>query len=205
MNRECPVCHHQAPFDSPYCPACGAPMQKASEEGRPSQGEAIIRQVSQAQKSISPLPMKWHSFLKFVSIPFSFVLAAVNLIQEIKELSAFNAANYYPQAAEAVRLSLQVGIAVNAALLAVLTLIEIGLVRMRWQGVRLLLGNYLFQALYGVWQLILFRPLIASVAVDLTNVYIALAQMLLLFVLNLIYYRKRRALFQPQKINSSEN
>ena len=34
MNRECPVCHHQAPFDSPYCPACGAPMQKASEEGR---------------------------------------------------------------------------------------------------------------------------------------------------------------------------
>ena len=119
MNRECPVCHHQAPFDSPYCPACGAPMQKASEEGRPSQGEAIIRQVSQAQKSISPLPMKWHSFLKFVSIPFSFVLAAVNLIQEIKELSAFNAANYYPQAAEAVRLSLQVGIAVNAALLCI--------------------------------------------------------------------------------------
>lgn len=93
----------------------------------------------------------------------------------------------------------------NAALLAVLALIEIGLVRMRWQGVRLLLGNYIFQALYGVWQLILFRPLIASVAVDLTNVYIALAQMLLLFVLNLIYYRKRRALFQPQKINSSEN
>lgn len=203
MHRECPVCHRQSTVDAPYCPACGAPMGAVPGERQPARGEA--RRESAARKGPAPLPMKWHTFLKCVSIPLSFVLAAVSLVQQIRELSAFDPANYYPQAVEAVRLSLQVGIGVNAALLAVIALIEIALVRMRWWGVGLLLGNYAFQALYGGWQLILFRPLIAAVPVNLTGVYASLAQMLLLFVLNFIYYRKRRALFQPRKINSPES
>ena len=181
MARICPRCHREATVDSDYCPACGAPMNEHAY-----QGELKAQARLQAE-----LPMRWHKFLTWVSLPLGMILILYSLVQTIRELSAFDPSLYKPEFLQLVKISLYLSAGVNLCLAVIFPLTEYWLLKMRWSGTRTVLFIYLFQALYSLMNAIMLLTIQAN---PTENLLIA-AELLILFFCNRIYYRKRKNLF----------
>ena len=178
MSRVCPKCHFESPVDSPFCPACGAAMD----------GEAQEKRLRNEYSNAAVLPMKWHKFLIYVSLPLSMVLSAVELLRGF-ELDLGQASGEIAFWARAWA-TLSMVTLVLQLFLALFT--EVNLVRLRWRGVTALLGLYGLEAVYALLTVyVLFRAG-ASVPMD---IYFSVLETVAMLFINRLYYRKRKPLF----------
>lgn len=184
MARVCPHCHYESPVDSDFCPACGAPMDEAAAQRR-----AVNEYINAAA-----LPMKWHKFQIYFSLPLSMLMAVYGLFTVWPEMSAADFSRVSPDIVSYVRLALYLALAVQLALLPVLIYTEINLIRLRWRGVRALLCLYAAQVIFAAAEAYLMRRIGEAVPMD---VVLSAAEEAALFFLCRAYYRKRRALFSP--------
>lgn len=183
MNRVCPACQRTATVDSPYCPACGAPMNEEAQKQ-----EENVR----VNSNISALlPMKWHKFIKFVYIPLNLIMSIVNLTETIPMLTQFDASLYKLELLSLVQWSLRLDIFVGAFMIPILAMAEAGLIKMKKYGPRALLSGYLAGTIYGFCQIVL----LSRAELPLLTAVLNALELGLMFILNLIYYRKRRDLF----------
>ena len=183
MPRECPNCHREFAMETEFCPACGAPMNPDAYR---------IQKEHEAANSIV-LPMKWYKFLIWVSLPLSLLLMGYNLYLSFQMLSGFDAAQFQPELVGLVRFSLYLDLGTQLFLLPMFLLTETLLIRMRWAGVRTLLFIYLFQTVYALVNV----ALLAQIPADVTQSVIAMGEMLAMFFLNRLYFKKRRPRFAP--------
>ena len=181
LARVCPHCHLEATVDSDYCPACGAPMDEHAYQGE-------IKAQARAQ---AELPMRWHKFLTWFSLPLGMILAVVGLVHAVRELSGFDPALFKPEYLQLVKINLYVNVGVNLCRAVACPLAEFGLLKMRWRGVRAVLFLYLLQAAY----LLLSAVLLLSIQAVAGNDLLAAAGSVALFFCNRTYYRKRKKLF----------
>lgn len=191
MPGICPSCNRQATIESEFCPACGAPMNP----------DAYRIQEERKQRNALLLPMKWHKFVIWVSLPLGGLTCLYNLYLAIMALIGFQPEIYRPDALPIVRIMMLLDLAMTLLLIPCFILAEIGLIRKKWAGVKRLLFIYLSQAVYAFLCLIL--AMMASKGADpmtyfsmMIQLSSPLAGMLILFFLVRCYYRKRKCLFQ---------
>lgn len=183
MNKVCPACGRVSPVESPFCPACGAPMS----------GEAEKRQNDQRDHERIPalMPMKWHKFIKFIALPLGMALAILNLADTLPLLTGFDPAMYLPGMAGTVKFSLWLDVIVNALSLPLMLTAELGLIRMKKNGLRALAVHYALQVLYGVTEVVL----LLRAGLPAATAILSTAEIAVMLALNAVYYRKRWGLF----------
>lgn len=191
MPGICPSCHRQATIESEFCPACGAPMNP----------DAHRIQEERKQRTQILLPMKWHKFLTWVSLPLGGLNSLIGLYTAITTLLGFDPALYRPEALQAVQIMMYLDVISTALLIPAFILAEINLLKMRWRGVQSVLFIYLFQAVYAIASLFLFLQMGANPQNPehftlITQLIASLIGMIVMFFLVRFYYRKRRNLFQ---------
>lgn len=183
MARECPSCHRISQLETPYCPACGAPMTAESvqqeQNARVNHGIAAL------------LPMKWHKFLTWVYLPWSIINNGINLYNQFVLIRDFDAAEFSSDLMTLAKCTLGLNMALCLALVPILLLAEIGLLKMQKRGPKILLANFLLQSLYGVANI----ALLAMANVDFFLSLVATTEMVLMYILNRKYYRNRQDLF----------
>lgn len=190
MPGVCPQCHRQATVESEFCPACGAPMNPDANRIR----------LERLKKTQALLPMKWHKFLTFFSLPAGLIMNFFNLLSSVNMLLEFDPSIYRPEALNGVKL-LMYGDMLSALLIIPLFILaERNLLKMRKSGVKAVLGLYLFQAVYALFSLLCFylmKPDLSRMENMLSLVQTALIsiEMLIMFILVRVYYRKRDQLF----------
>ena len=177
----CPSCHQEFQVETPYCPACGAPMTQ----------ETILRE-KRAAETAALLPMKWHKFLIYFSVPVSLLMLAYSLVDTISMLSTLDPADFRPEALPVLRASLYLTIAVCALSIPLCVLIEYNLVKMRWRGVQLLMANYVLQLACGVATIVM----LTSLGGETLSLFVSAATQLVMMLLVRVYYRKRRVMFR---------
>ena len=179
MPRVCPRCQRESPVETEFCPACGAPMDEHVFHGQQSRAGSL------------GMPMKWHKFLTWVSLPLGTLMMLHTLITTISNLARFDAKLYVEALVPLVRFSLYTDLAVCAVLLPCFVWTELALLRMQWRGVRGLLLLYGLQAVYGLVQIYLFIRVGANTLIPI----LSLIETALLLLLSRVYYKKRRGLF----------
>ena len=189
MSHVCPKCGRSFELESPYCPACGAPMGESTMRSEHN------RRVNDANPAL--LPLKWHNFLKFVSLPLSAITLIIGLIQDIPNLLSLDPALYYPEMLPLVRVSLLAAVLSGIISLALIVPADILLFRLRWAGTRLVLANYLFQFVYGAFNVVLFFLSPRPLEVDMVQLITSALGMLVMFFITNVYYGKRRGIFHP--------
>lgn len=190
MPSICPQCKWESQLESDFCPACGAPMNP----------DAYRIQKERLQKNQVLLPMKWHKFLTHLSLPLGILVGLYNLYTAITFITGFDAAAFRPEALDAVRWLMYGDLVSAIVLLPGLTAAEWGLMKMRRLGVRAILGVYLYQALYMLFSLYCFLQMQPDMSLqqNVLTVYqsgLMGAEMLVMFILTGVYYRKRKGLF----------
>lgn len=185
MGQICPRCQYESSIVSDYCPSCGAPMNEHVYSGQ-------LKRARMAESNAALLPLKWHKFLMYFSLPVSILMGLIALIgTHIPAVRDFDPALYKEGYQELMLFSYQLSLWVQVLLLPGLIAAEIGLVKKKWFGVYALGFVYLVQFFYaGANLYILARANIT----DVTTIVSAI-EMLLLFILTQVYYRKRRGLF----------
>lgn len=196
----CPHCQRENPVISAFCPACGGAMQE--------------KDVPEMLKPVGPpahpalMPMKWYKFLIYFSLPLSFIMNVLSLIDTIPLLKNFQPSDYLPGLADMVYIHSVIGIGITAITLLLILLAEIKLYKRQWPGVRLLLAMYLLQALYSVVMIVFLLTmatptdvLAASIVAQLMSQFIVSGiGMIVMFLLNRTYFRKRKALFSSNDL-----
>ena len=188
MARVCPSCHFESAVDSAYCPACGAPMDGGEAPREPADARL--------------LPMRWHKFVVYFILPLSLALNLYNLIASWRETAAMDLSAAAPETLGLLKTVLYLGPAVQLLLIPLMLYAELGLVRMRWRGVRALLCLYAVNGIYAVVAAYLLTRLGLPLPAEMMA---SAAEAALMVALNRIYYRKRRALFFPAEGNGGEN
>ena len=181
MPRVCPVCHRESPVESDYCPACGAPMDE----------HVVSGQKKAAARAMDDPPMKWHKFLTLFSLPLSFVVGVISLINGWQDLQGFDPTLYIPEYVGLVKTTMQISLVTQAAVLPLILAAEVFLVRMKWTGVRLLLALYAVQLAVSI---VLFFLTLRSPADPVQTVSAVISGAVIL-ILSWIYYKKRRKIF----------
>ncbi len=169
---------------SPYCPACGAPMTE----------ESVKREENLAANYMNAalMGMKWYKFLTFFSLPLSLVINAVTLLNSIKLLQGFDPGQYKPEYVEPLLLSLRVGLVMVIIMMLLIGVAEWGLVKRKKLGVRALIGMYGVQLVNGVFNAVLLGRM---GLLDFSTVT-GIATAVMMLCLNIVYFRKRKALFE---------
>ena len=185
MARICPHCQFESPVESDFCPSCGSPMNEHVYAGQQ-------KRAQQAEKSSVLLPMKWHKFLTWVSIPLGTALVLITIFgTDLPAVRNFDASLYKPEFVEVMRFYFKLDLVAQALLLPGFILAEIGLLKKKWRGVQALSYVYLFQVAYALLNIYI----LTQVNVAVFETAISAAEMLLLFILTRIYYKKRRKIF----------
>ena len=182
MPRVCPVCHRESTVESDFCPACGAPMDEHVLNG---QAKAAARAQEQP-------PMKWHKFLTWFILPVSLIMAVVGLIGAWQDLQGFDATLFKPEYVSMVRLTMQLSLIVEMALIPLSALAMFFMWGMKWTGVRLVLMMYAIQLIYALIGLGMLLRMGADPLEAAVSVFTAVC----ILALTWIYYRKRKKLFE---------
>lgn len=182
MPKQCPKCHREFEMETEFCPACGAPMNP----------EAFRISEKRKEENGILLPVKWYKFLIWFSLPLSLIIACVNLFNIHQLISRLDMAQYAVEAGQEMVYGLYLELIVQALLIPLILTAEIFLVKKKWRGVQILLSSYALNMLYAVSVIILFLRLSMSIM----EPAFALAQALLMFILNRVYFRKRKAMFR---------
>ena len=186
MACECPSCYRVSPVDTPFCPACGAPMTKEAERSREN--------ARQNRANPGLMPMRWHLFLVWILLPFELIMGCVDLYDSIKKIVEFDASLFRPELLRLVQASVGLNLVYSVALLPLAAITEAALLRMRKRGPKMLLRLDLIKAVYGVVSFVLL--LLAHLdGMTLISAGASAVEMILLWVINHIYYEKRETLF----------
>ncbi|MBQ4074885.1 MAG: zinc ribbon domain-containing protein [Clostridia bacterium] len=191
MPGICPSCQRQATIESEFCPACGAPMNP----------DAYRIREERKQRTQILLPLKWHKFLTWVSLPLGGLSGLISLYTAVTTLLGFDPALYRPDAVQAVQIMMYLDVISMAVLIPSFILAEIHLLKMRWRGVKAVLFIYLFQAVYAAAALALYFRMGADMTnfdhlTLVTQLFTSMIGMIVMFFLVRFYYKKRRGLFQ---------
>lgn len=181
MAYQCPACGQEFEMQTEFCPACGGPMNP----------EAHRIAQKNAQTNAQLLPMRWYKFLIWISIPLSILLLFYSLYGTVSMLSAFDAALYKPEMLHLVRISLYMDLAVQTVLVPMMGYCEYALIKKKWLGVKLLLFIYGFQAVYALAG----AALLLMAGADVSSVVFSLVQMIVMLLLNRVYFTKRKSMF----------
>lgn len=199
----CPHCHRENPVISLYCPACGGKMQEEGETAAFTAPRPVILPKEQ-------LGMKWYKFLLFFSLPLSFIMNLSSLIDTVPLLKSYRAEDYLPGLETLIYGNLIASAVLTVLLLGLTLLAEWNLFKFRWAGVKALLCCYGINALYALLMLVLMlaAPVEAnSQAAQVVRSFVVQFSvsgigMIVMFFLNRAYFRKRRALFQPENLEN---
>ena len=185
MGQICPHCQYESNVVSDFCPSCGSPMNEHVYAGQQ-------KRAQQAQANGILLPMKWHKFLTWVSLPLGTLLVLVTIIgTDLPAVLHFDESLYKPEFIEVMRFYFKLDLAAQLLLLPGFILAEIGLLKKKWNGVRALCYVYLFQVAYALLNIYI----LVQVNVSVFETAISAVEMLIFFILTRIYYKKRRKMF----------
>ena len=190
MPSVCPKCNHTFELETAFCPACSAPMNP----------DAHRIQQERMKKTQALLPMRWHKFLIWFSLPAGLIMNLYQASLILTVLKQFDPAIYAPETLMIRKAMLYLDVFSIILLLPLFALAEWGLIKKRKWGIKSLLGLYLYQALYAIAKAVLFLQLNPDLAVmgnqsTLFQHFITGAELLLMFFLVRTYYRKRNELF----------
>lgn len=181
MPRVCPVCHREATVESDFCPACGAPMNGHVQDGR----------MKAAARALDNPPMKWHKFLTWFILPFSLVMAAVGLVNAWQDVTGFDPSLYYPEYVSLMRFFVRLNLAAEAVIIILAAAALYHMMKMKWNGVRLVLLMYGVQFVYAL--IVLYVSL--RLHIDLLQAAASIISSVVIILLTWIYYKKRKKLF----------
>ena len=185
MGQICPHCQYESNIQSDFCPSCGAPMNEHVYAGRQ-------KRARQAENNGVLLPLKWHTFVTWISLPLGILLVLITIIgTDLPAVLNFDASQYKPEFVEVMRFYFKLDLAAQLLLLPGFVAAEIGLLKKKWYGVNALVYVYLFQVAYALLNIYIFT----QVNVTVFETAFSAVEMLLLFILTRIYYKKRRKIF----------
>lgn len=212
----CPHCNYDSQVISAFCPACGgamqtpvpAPMpahippqvQMPTPEEMPTQSNMATPPYGTPAYRPVPLGMGWLRFLVMFLLPLNIINGILTLI-DLPQLLA-----QIPSSQTPALLSYG-SIVLSVVQLALLGYALWGLFTQKWAGVQVLLLNYLINAAFSVVMIIvllvtsgpsLIDPL-NPVLVDIFAFLISVGVSIGMFFINLVYFRKRRGFFLPEK------
>ena len=183
MPRVCPVCHRESPVESDFCPACGAPMDEHVLEGR-KKAEA---------RALDNPPMKWYKFLIYFILPLNIVTGIVQSVSSWQNLRAYDPGIYRPELRDLVLLVMRMEVGMEAITVALAAAAFWLLRKMKWRGAVIVITLYGLQTAYTALMLALASKAGMAISWDVLSTLLISA---VIFVLNLIYFNKRRRLFQ---------
>lgn len=185
MGQICPHCQYESPLQSDFCPSCGSPMNEHVYAGQQ-------KRARQAEENGALLPLKWHKFVTWVSLPLGILLVLVTIFgTDLPSVLHFDESQYKPEFIEVMRFYFKLDLAAQLLLLPGFVLAEIGLLKKKWYGVNALGYVYLFQVAYALLNIYI----LTQVNVAVFETALSAAEMLILFILTRIYYKKRRKIF----------
>lgn len=185
MGQICPHCQYESNVVSDFCPSCGSPMNEHVYAGQQ-------KRAQQAETNAILLPMRWHKFLICFSLPVSIIVGLISIFtQLLPGVTNFDPSLYKEGFQEVMRFSFQLSLAAQLLLLPGLITAEIGLLKKKWFGVNALGYVYILQFLYAAVNIYI----LLQVNVTAFETILSAVEMLLLFILTRIYYKKRRKIF----------
>ena len=195
----CPVCKRENPVPSTHCPACGAPMTEEVKKA--------AEYAQQNRQNVGLMGMKWYKFLKYFSLPASLLVNGVGLYDSIGNLQSLDLSAYYESLQQAVQVEATAAVGLGVVVLVLLAVALWGLIKKKWIGVQALLGGYIVNALLGLVMVVVLAGVQPATEAEalikstfITQYTSSLIGIAVMFVLNRVYFNKRKAMFDAQKM-----
>ena len=193
----CPSCKRENPIPSTHCPACGAPMTAEGQQA--AERERINR------RNVGLMGMKWYKFLVYFNLPVSLLINGYGLYESIANWNSLDLSKYYENLQRSVYVETLASIVLGAVVLVLLAVALWGLIKRKWIGVRALLGSYLVNALFGLLMIVVVMQVQPEPGMETmlktqfaSQYATSMAGMAAMFVLNRVYFNKRKPLFQTE-------
>lgn len=193
----CPSCKRENPIPSTHCPACGAPMTAEGQQA--AERERINR------RNVGLMGMKWYKFLVYFNLPVSLLINGYGLYESIDNWNSLDLSQYYENLQRPVYVETLASMVLGGLVLVLLAVALWGLLKRKWIGVRALLGSYLVNALFGLLMIVVVMQVQPEPGMEtmlktqfISQYATSMAGMAVMFVLNRVYFNKRKPLFQTE-------